>query len=60
MLLSVLLMTLSGLNCPIAKGSHRVREAYENNIWMYNKESVINPTVLLVQEKTVFSDMGEV
>lgn len=60
MSLSVLLMSLSGFNCSIAKGSRRVREVYEGNIWMCNKESVMNPTALLVQEKTDFSDMAEV
>lgn len=58
MLLLVLLMTCNDLNYLIAEGDCRGKDLYEDNIGMYNKGSAINPRLLLVQEKMVFSDMG--
>lgn len=57
-LLLVLLMTFNDSNYPIGEGNCRGKDLYEDNIWMYNKGSAINPRLLLVQEKTVFSDVG--
>lgn len=48
------------LNYPVARGKCRGKDLYGVDMWMYNKGSVINLRALLVQGKTVFSDMGQI
>lgn len=54
------LVTVNELNYPVARGKCRGKDLYGDNMWMNNKGSVTNLRVLLVQGKTVFSDMGQI